>query len=79
MWYQVLHYSSVLITDSASYSSLRNSACLIIFTFIYIMIIFVLLGIVHSAGVKVEGKIHKCTKIVILLEMGKIFIDDPKI
>ena len=43
------------------------------------MIIFVLLGIVHSAGVKVEGKIHKCTKILILLEMGKIFIDDPKI
>ncbi|KAM3135017.1 hypothetical protein pb186bvf_012841 [Paramecium bursaria] len=35
------------------------------------MIIFVLLGIVHSAGVKVEGKIHK--------QMGKIFIDDPKI
>ena len=61
MWYPILHYSFVLITNSAFYSSLRNSAYLIIFTFIFIiMIIFVLLGIVNSAGVKVEGKIHKC-------------------
>ena len=42
------------------------------------MIIFVLLGIVNSAGVKVEGKIHKCN-IRNIIEMGKIFIDDPKV